>query len=60
MLTIQRGVRTKQKVPANSVMYLHIFDAAYCNKYRRRYGERIVGGVGNPASRNSTIKLVPR
>ena len=34
-------------------------DAAYRDKYRR-YGDRIVGGVGNPASRDSTIKLVPR
>jgi hypothetical protein len=34
-------------------------DAAYRNKYRR-YGDRIVGGVVNPASRDSTIKLVPR
>jgi hypothetical protein len=34
-------------------------DAAYRNKYRR-YGDRIVGSVVNPASRNSTIKLVPR
>lgn len=34
-------------------------DAAYRDKYRR-YGERIVGGVVNPASRESTIKLVPR
>ncbi len=34
-------------------------DAAYCDKYRR-YGDRIVGGVVNPASRESTIKLVPR
>ena len=34
-------------------------DAAYRDKYRR-YGGRIVGGVVNPASRESTIKLVPR
>ena len=34
-------------------------DAAYRSKYRR-YGDRIVGGVVNPASRASTIKLVPR
>lgn len=34
-------------------------DAAYRRKYRR-YGDRIVGGVVNPASRDSTIKLVPR
>jgi hypothetical protein len=34
-------------------------DAAYRSKYRR-YGDRIVGGVVNPASRDSTIKLVPR
>jgi hypothetical protein len=34
-------------------------DAAYRDKYRR-YGDRIVGGVVNPASRESTIKLVPR
>ena len=34
-------------------------DAAYRDKYRR-YGDRIVGGVANPASRESTIKLVPR
>jgi len=34
-------------------------DAAYRNKYRR-YGTSIVGGVVNPASRESTIKLVPR
>jgi hypothetical protein len=34
-------------------------DAAYRTKYRR-YGERIVGTVVNDASRDSTIKLVPR
>jgi hypothetical protein len=34
-------------------------DAAYRNKYRR-YGDRVVGGVVNSASRDSTIKLVPR
>jgi hypothetical protein len=34
-------------------------DTAYRRKYRR-YGDRIVGGVVNPASRDSTIKLVPR
>jgi hypothetical protein len=34
-------------------------DAAYRRKYRR-YGDRIVGGVVNPASPDSTIKLVPR
>jgi hypothetical protein len=34
-------------------------DAAYRSKYRR-YGDRIVDGVVNPASRASTIKLVPR
>ena len=34
-------------------------DAAYRSKYRQ-YGDRIVGGVVNPASRASTIKLVPR
>jgi hypothetical protein len=34
-------------------------DAAYRNKYRR-YGANIVGGVVNPESRESTIKLVPR
>ena len=34
-------------------------DAAYRNKYRR-YGDRIVGTVVNAASRDSTIKLVPR
>ena len=34
-------------------------DAAYRDKYRR-YGGRIVGGVVNQASRESTIKLVPR
>jgi hypothetical protein len=34
-------------------------DAAYRNKYGR-YGDRLVGTVVNPASRDSTIKLVPR
>jgi hypothetical protein len=34
-------------------------DAAYRAKYHR-YGANIVGGVVNPASRASTIKLVPR
>jgi hypothetical protein len=34
-------------------------DAVYRSKYRR-YGTNIVGGVVNPASRASTIKLVPR
>jgi hypothetical protein len=34
-------------------------DAAYRDKYRR-YGDRIVGSVVNAASRDSTIKLVPR
>jgi hypothetical protein len=34
-------------------------DAAYHDKYRR-YGERIVGSVVNPAARAATIKLVPR
>ena len=34
-------------------------DAAYHDKYHR-YGERIVGGVVNPAARAATIKLVPR
>jgi hypothetical protein len=34
-------------------------DGAYRNKYRR-YGDRIVGTVVNAASRDSTIKLVPR
>jgi hypothetical protein len=33
-------------------------DAAYRSKYRR-YGERIIGGVVNPAARAATIKLVP-
>jgi hypothetical protein len=34
-------------------------DAAYRDKYRR-YGDRIIGGVVNPAARAATIKLVPR
>jgi hypothetical protein len=34
-------------------------DAAYRDKYRR-YGADIVGGVVNPDSRASTIRLVPR
>jgi hypothetical protein len=34
-------------------------DAAYRDKYRR-YGERIIGGVVNPAARAATIKLIPR
>jgi hypothetical protein len=34
-------------------------DAGYRDKYRR-YGDRIVGTVVNAASRESTIKLVPR
>jgi hypothetical protein len=34
-------------------------DAAYRDKYRH-YGDRIVGTVVNPASRDSTIRLVPR
>ena len=34
-------------------------DSAYRDKYHR-YGTNIVGGVVNPASRASTIKLVPR
>jgi len=34
-------------------------DAAYRSKCRR-YGANIVGGVVNPESRASTIKLVPR
>ena len=34
-------------------------DAAYRDKYRR-YGERIIGGVVNPAARAATIKLLPR
>ena len=34
-------------------------DTAYRDKYRR-YGDRIVGTVVNAASRESTIKLVPR
>lgn len=34
-------------------------DAAYRDKYQR-YGDRIISGVVNPASRDSTIKLVPR
>ncbi len=34
-------------------------DAAYRSKYRR-HGANIVGGVVNPESRESTIKLVPR
>ena len=34
-------------------------DDAYRAKYRR-YGANIVGGVVNPQSRQSTIKLVPR
>jgi hypothetical protein len=34
-------------------------DEAYRSKYRR-YGTNIVGGVVNPRSRASTIKLVPR
>jgi hypothetical protein len=34
-------------------------DAAYRSKYRR-YGASIIGGVVNPESRASTIKLVPR
>ena len=33
-------------------------DAAYRDKYHR-YGDRIVGGVVNPAARAATIKLVP-
>jgi hypothetical protein len=33
-------------------------DAAYRDKYRR-YGERIIGGVVNPAARAATIKLEP-
>jgi hypothetical protein len=34
-------------------------DQAYRSKYRR-FGASIVGGVVNPESRASTIKLVPR
>jgi hypothetical protein len=34
-------------------------DATYRSKYRR-YGANIIGGVVNPESRASTIKLVPR
>jgi hypothetical protein len=34
-------------------------DTAYRDKYRR-YGDRIVGTVVNAASRESTIRLVPR
>jgi hypothetical protein len=34
-------------------------DAAYRSKYGR-YGANIVGGVVNPESRRSTIRLVPR
>lgn len=34
-------------------------DVAYRDKYRR-YGDRIVGTVVNEASRESTIKLLPR
>lgn len=34
-------------------------DAGYLSKYRS-YGSKIVGGVVNPDSRASTIKLVPR
>ena len=34
-------------------------DTAYRDKYRR-FGDRIVGTVINAASRESTIKLVPR
>jgi hypothetical protein len=34
-------------------------DEGYRSKYRR-YGANIVGGVVNPDSRESTIKLVPR
>ena len=34
-------------------------DAASRDKYRR-YGDRIIGGVVNPAARAATIKLVPR
>jgi hypothetical protein len=34
-------------------------DAAYRDKYRR-YGDRLIGTVVNPASRDSTIRLVPR
>jgi len=34
-------------------------DAGYRSKYRR-YGANIIGGVVNPESRASTIKLVPR
>ena len=34
-------------------------DSAYRSKYHR-YGDNIVGGVVNPDSRASTIKLVPR
>lgn len=33
-------------------------DAAYRSKYQR-YGSDVVGGVVNPASRESTLKLVP-
>jgi hypothetical protein len=34
-------------------------DAAYRDKYRR-YGDRIIGSVVNPAARAATIKLMPR
>ena len=34
-------------------------DSAYRSKYSR-YGANVVGGVVNPESRASTIKLVPR
>jgi hypothetical protein len=34
-------------------------DAAYRDKYRR-YGERIIGSVVNPAARAATIRLAPR
>jgi hypothetical protein len=34
-------------------------DTAYRNKYSR-YGDRTVGGVVNSASRDATIRLVPR
>jgi hypothetical protein len=34
-------------------------DAAYRDKYRR-YGERSIGSVVNPAARAATIRLAPR
>lgn len=55
---IDKDVAFTDTDPADTGLEERI-DAAYRSKYHR-YGDRIVGGVVNPDSRASTLRLDPR